>query len=401
LVSSVVSNPIRAGALMNSFDAGGFEAKRIAAYFSHLVADMGAVPSVQVVCVAHLVSNTAHFLPALDSLAPISLLLPKPKTTDSNEAGVIRQLGFSEAPLSRDWSKDPSRVVATLRESVQPGIPIVLVDIGGYFAESIDMIGKLMDGQIAGVVEGTENGAQKYERAGISGRVPIVTVARSPLKLPEDFLVGSSIVFSIEAVLREQAQILQTRTACVIGYGRVGSGVAEVLRGRGIPTVVHDKSSIAMAEAAARGFQVFRRLEDALALSSLVISATGGGALDKTALAALRPGAVVATVTSADDEFRDQDWATRYRQSRVSDHIMRYQSDDRRYFWLLHEGNPVNFVHGAVIGPAIQLIEGEKLFAVHRIACGQVPRLRGRLSELASDARSKVADVWNDHFLDD
>lgn len=38
-----------------------------------------------------------------------------------------------------------------------------------------------------------------------------------------------------------------------------------------------------------------------------------------------------------------------------------------RYFWLVNDGNPANFLHGAVIGPAIQLI-GKKMAALVLIA---------------------------------
>lgn len=380
-----------------------FESRRIRAYFAQLAAHFGGATDVQIIAVAHMVSNSVHFLPALDSLGRIALLLPKPSARDSDEAEVIRSYGFREGVLSRDWASDPDMGVSQILDAVDESKPVVVVDIGGYFRPLLRPLANRLGDGFLGVMEGTENGVQKYEESDELS-VPVVTVARSPLKLPEDYLVGASIVYSVEAILRSQAQILQTRTACVIGYGRVGSGVAEVLRGRGIPTVVHDNSPIAMAEAAARGFQVYRRLDEALSISSLVVSATGSHAIDAHALGALRSGCLVATVTSADDEFSADSPLSRYRKSVVSerhgDLVVRYDGDNGKYFWLANDGKAANFAHGAVIGPAIQLIEGEKLAAVMALADRVFP-VANVPQELATKDRVPVARIWNEHFLAD
>lgn len=382
----------------NRFD---FESGRIAAYFSHLTTALGGSTPAVSVCAAHMVPNSVDFIPALSTVAEVKMVLPKPKSVRRPEANRIRELGFRTHPLSRTWADDGSLVVKDFASNGIVDDDLILVDIGGYFSKSLDVIVEEYSGNLLGVLEGTENGAEKYERYG-PRTVPVVTVARSPLKLPEDHLVGSSVVFSVEAVLREQSQILQTRTACVIGYGRVGRSVASLLRGRGISTVIHDTSPIAMAEASAQGYQVFRRLDAALAQSNLVVCATGRQALDAYGFAALKSGSVVATVTSADDELQMDALAFGYDVETISDVIDRYEEvSTNRYFWLINGGNAANFIHGAVIGPAIQLIEGEKLAAVHAIATGEVPDTAGALVELTQVQRTLVASVWNEHFLSD
>lgn len=371
---------------------------QIEAYFSHLVSQLGPRRDVATVAVAHMVPNTVTFAPALDKLTSLQALLPKPKSIARAE---YSQLGakFTMRQLTREWANDVRAVVTTLDELGLAGKNVVVLDIGGYFASSIDDIAAQSSAKILGVMEGTENGVQKYERA--SHRVPIVTVARSPLKLPEDYLVASSVVFSIEAVLREGAEILQTRSAAVIGYGRVGSSVAEILRGRGISTVVYDNNPIKLAEAAARGFRACRRLDDALAFSSLVVCATGNRSLDLAGFAMLRDGAVVASVTSADDEINLPALVPGYVATRLSEGMTQYQEnrsgDLGRRFYLIANGNAANFLHGAVIGPAMQLIEGEKLAAVRELIQGGVRP--GRIGELSEQTRVEVARIWNDHFL--
>jgi adenosylhomocysteinase len=382
-----------------------FEANRINAYFSHVATRLGRSPDVEIVVVAHMVPNAPYFLNAISQLADVGLVLPKPKSVQA-APDIFKDVRskYSVEELDREWTEDANEVIKVFTRARLSGKRIVIVDIGGYFAPSIDRLTEAFDGEILGVMEGTENGAAEYEKLEPATR-RIATVARSPLKLPEDYLVGSSVVFSVESVLRQQAQILQTRTACVIGYGRVGSAVGEILRNRGISTVIYDIDPVKNAEAAAKGFRVFRRLDAALAASTLVICATGSDeykALDKYGLASLRSGTVVASVTSADTVLDENALIDGYgKPVRISDTIQRYDEHDHRYFWLINGGNAVNFLDGAVIGPAIQLIEGEKLAAISAIADKSIEWIPNRLAEVDDEHRKLIANIWNEHFLDD
>lgn len=374
---------------------------QIHAYFSHLVSALGRTKDVHVVAVAHMVPNTVSFAPALDDLSSLKAILAKPKSIGRPEYKTLSSK-YKVLPLSREWGDSSEQVVQTLCDLGLSDKQVVLVDIGGYFARSIDQIAKTFPGKILGVLEGTENGVRRYEANGPHS-TPTVTVARSPLKLPEDYLVASSVVFSIEACLREEAEILQTRSAAVIGYGRVGSAVAEILRNRGINTVVFDQDPIKLAEAAARGFRACRRLADALTCSTLVVCATGNRAIDLKGFAMLRSGCVVASVTSADDEFDLDSLAGGYTKENISGSLTRYRENRSvelgRDFLLVADGNAANFLHGAVIGPAMQLIEGEKLAAVKAIVEGRYSNGKNGIAELTVQDRTLVAEIWNNHFL--
>ncbi|MGO4355215.1 adenosylhomocysteinase [Rhizobium sp. RAF36] len=375
-------------------------ARRATAFFSHLVSLLGYAPDVYCVAVAHMVPNTVVFVPAaLDKMMHVSAVLAKPKSVERSEYAEIAAQ-YSTPPLSREWAADAAAVVAELKSLGLSRKRVVLVDIGGYFAPSINEIAKLFNGKILGVMEGTENGVQKYEAA-LPLSVPVITVARSPLKLPEDHLVASSVVFSIEAVLRAQAEILQTRNAAVIGYGRVGRSVASILRSRGINTVVYDSDPIKLAEAAARGFQANTRLDQAVGQASLVVCATGNKSLDLRGFGMLQSGCVVASVTSADDEFDLGSLSRGYIRTEIEKNYVRYEENrgSGRHFFLIADGNAANFIHGAVIGPAIQLIEGEKLYAIKRLIQGEVLIAKDQLEELDEKSRREVAEIWIEHFL--
>ena len=361
------------------------------------------------IVVSHMVPNALSFLPALDKLTPISALLPKPKSVGRSEHSILSEQ-FQVHPLTRDWAGDPSKVLALLQTLELRGKKVVIVDIGGYFAESVTEIAAKCDGQIVGVLEGTENGISKYEESdaidGSPNAPPVITVARSPLKLPEDYLVASGVVFSIEAVLRQEIhEPIETRQATVIGYGRIGSSIAQILRGRGITTDIHDTDPIKLAEAAARGFIAHRNLSDAIVSKSLIICATGNKSLCSHDFRVLKSGCCVASVTSADDEFDLTNLESEFNKSELSDNLTVYtlnKHDSRKSFLLLGNGNAANFIHGAVIGPAMQLIEGEKMAAVKSLITGEFVRphlSKPGIYELAPSDRRLVAETWNNHFL--
>jgi adenosylhomocysteinase len=80
-----------------------------------------------------------------------------------------------------------------------------IIDIGGYFVPKVDKIQSAFKGQLLKVIEDTENGYQKYVRSleqhNIS--VPVLSVARSSLKIEEDYLVGHEIVVKSEMFLAD------------------------------------------------------------------------------------------------------------------------------------------------------------------------------------------------------
>lgn len=393
------------------FDTPG--AKRIQAYYADLITRLGRAPeNVRSIVIAHTLDDSEAFLWAIDAIAPISLLLPKPKSAAS-ESGqrVLESLTYPRPtePLDRD-TFDIGYVASLIETHVPADAEIVISDIGGYFAPILEELFDLLGPRLLGVLEGTENGAiaweEAYEKSNTRPSVPIVTVARSPLKLPEDYLVGMGIVFSIEAALREQVQVLQTRTACVIGFGRVGRGIADSLRTRGVATAVYDISPIARAEAAVRGFPVFEQIEDAIKFASLVVSATGHKTINHSTLSAMQDGTVVASVTSRDSEVEGDETLQNYWTWEQIDksEMWRYRRiNSDKSLWMVSNGNAPNFRHGAVLGPALHLISGEKIAALHAIADRTLPREKQSaahpLVELDVSSRERVAITWNDHFI--
>jgi adenosylhomocysteinase len=361
------------------------------AFFSHVTSEHGRTP-LKVICVAHMVDTTLHFLPAVSQMADVRLVLAKPRSVQRHVLAALEQ-SYRVESLSRSLTEDHNQVVRLLESVVSPCDQFCLVDIGGYFANALGAIGNRFETALRGVVEGTENGLKRYEALN-DIPVPVYSVARSPLKYPENHLVGAGIAFSIEAVLRERGEVLQGRRAAVIGYGRIGRGVAHALRGRNLDVTVCDRDSIALAEAFAHGFEIARSTERALANAGLVVCATGSHAMGGPQFARLRDGAYVASVTSADDELVLSELEPGYAALEVADRVVEYRRRNHAFF-LLNGGNAINFLHGGVLGPAIHLVEGEKLACIDAVATTDgTPGLH----ELSNKQRTPIAEIWLQHF---
>lgn len=251
------------------------------------------------------------------------------------------------------------------------------------------MLGK----QFLGVVEDTENGIQKYEVES-PHPVPVVSVARSPLKAPEDFLVGQSIVFSVEALLREQGDILHGRTACVIGYGKIGRSIADLLHARNVSVKVYDTDPVKRIEALSHGFIVTSNLEKSLFGSKLIFCATGNNSLGEGGFKFIENGAYIATVTSSEDELDTMTLQNVYSYKHISDYITLYRSGSQ-YFYLMNRGQAVNFIHQASVGHFIYLIQAEILTS---LALLTQKRYQNGVVENAEVVRRQIATLWDSAF---
>ncbi|MEV5543987.1 adenosylhomocysteinase [Saccharopolyspora shandongensis] len=317
-------------------------------------------------------------------------MLPKPKSIDNIAARQVEADGYVCDRLSRDLFSDADRAVDYL-EARAAGKPVVLLDVGGYFAPVLTELCDRFSGEVLGVVEDTENGHQRYQDLKLP--CPVVSVARSPLKDPEDYLVGQSVVFSAEALMRSRGDILHGRNALVIGFGKLGSSIARLLHVKGVRVTVYDIDPVRRTQALSQGFTVARDCRSALVEPGLVLCATGRLSLRGEDFPQLRNGAYVATVTSSEDELELDGLTEVYDRTPITDDITRYMTTGH-YFYLLNKGNAVNFLHGASVGPFIFLVQAEILAAVARLS---QRNLEPGMHEVA-DCRPMIAATWLNYF---
>ncbi|MCO6010902.1 adenosylhomocysteinase [Actinoallomurus purpureus] len=368
-----------------------FEQSRVDAFFRKITSRYEIPDPVSALVITHLLGERPAFLRAVGRLAEIAAVLPKPKSIDARALEEITAL-LSVDGLERAAFADPIRALEYV-ESRAAGRRIVLLDVGGYFAPGLEHVCANFSGQIVGVVEDTENGHQRYEALG-KLPCPVFSVARSPLKDPEDYLVGQSVTFSAEALIRARGDILQGRPAAVIGYGKLGRSVAAMLHAKHVGVTVYDSDPIRRTQALSQGFRTTSTLAQAIAGAGVIVCATGNMALREDDFARIANGAYIASVTSSDDELELGALEGLYERTSTEEHITRYARTGH-YFYMLAGGNAVNFLHGASVGAFIFLVQAEILAALGSLAAANH---EPGLHELDATERSLIAATWLRYF---
>lgn len=133
----------------------------------------------------------------------------------------------------------------------------------------------------------------------------------------------------------------------------------------------------------------------ALKSSDLIIGATGNLSLTTRDWRELKPGSFVLTVTSSDDEIdRSQlDEARVFEAVQLDDapFVTRY-STEGTYFYLLNDGNAVNFLHNAVVGNFIYLVQAELVRSIPILRSSEPDS--EQIQALDSDERKAIAELW-------
>lgn len=308
------------------------------------------------VVVTHILADVLEYLSAIKHLGDVVIVIPKPR---SIVADILRkvQTRFETIQIAR---QDLSNINSSTSLIRQAGGQVVIFDIGGWFAPVINMLAKEHPESILGVIEDTENGHKKYEALD-SLAVPVVSVARSPLKDNEDFLVGQSVVFSADAILRECGHLIQYLNCSVLGYGKIGRAIAHHLLLRGIKPNVFDTDPLRRIAAYNHLCNIPSR-DIIFRSSDVIFSATGSQAAGVIDFRRLKNGCFVFSVTSSDDEFDLAHVEAEYNREQVAPYVERYFSFSN-YFHLVNSGDAVNFIHKAVVGDFIHLVRAEMLVA--------------------------------------
>ncbi|MFF0312654.1 adenosylhomocysteinase [Streptosporangium sp. NPDC004379] len=368
-----------------------FERARLDAYFAKITARFVTDEQVTSFLVTHLLPERPCFVHAVAAMSRLRAVLPKPKSITAAAQREVEQTVPVDA-LSRELFDRPKTALDYF-ESRAAAEPIVLLDVGGYFAPTLNDLNGSFSGRLLGVIEDTENGHRRYQALG-GLPCPVISVARSPLKDPEDFLVGQSVVFSTEAVMRSRGDIPHGRTALVIGFGKLGSSIARLLHAKGVQVTVFDIDPVRRTQAMSQGFAVAHDRHSALAGAGLVLCATGAVSLRGEDFPHLRNGAYVATVTSSEDELELDGLPDVYTRTMVGDHVTRYQTTGH-YFYLANGGNAVNFLHGASVGPFIFLVQAEILAGIGMLTRGD---LAPGIHEVSTADRAAIAAIWLSYF---
>ncbi len=257
---------------------------------------------------------------------------------------------------------------------------IIIFDIGGYFSQFI-IKHKFISRKIKFIIEDTENGYQKYEN--INSNTKILSVARSVLKENEDYLVGESIVFSADAILRNVGKVLEYMNCGILGYGKIGSSIGRHLLQMGIKPTVYDCNPIKQIEAFNRMCDINNK-RDILTNSDVLFLATGNHSLNIHDFRKLKNGSYIFLETEYDIE-------------EVKKHIFKY-SNNNNFFYLVRKGNAVNFLHNAVMDNFIHLVRSEMLVSAQLLLENKNLIEINKILELDYYTKQKIGSIWLNIF---
>jgi len=356
---------------------------------------------IHAIVVQHIVPNSLPFINVLARFCRKITLIAKPNSIDSQTLQEIgKQLPNVEIADVRRRDLHGRNGVRFARAAEKSG-KTVIFDMGGYFSDVLPHSDFNELPNLLGIIEDTQNGHQRYVKqiARLEKRLhfPIYSVADSPLKDAEDFLVGASIVEACERGLSEIGSSLLNRRVGVLGYGKIGRSIANAVR-RKVPRVaVFDPNAIQSIQARAHGFEIQAR-KKLLQKSDIIFCASGNKSICAHDIKLLRAGSVLVSCTSKDDEFgfevQDTPSDGDTENEKIRSKIIRSDSNE---ILLLGGGNAINFIYGNNVGPYIFLVMAEMISCLSSVISNSA-WCDDRISRLPTSELQQIGDVWLKQF---
>jgi adenosylhomocysteinase len=197
---------------------------------------------------------------------------------------------------------------------------------------------------IKGISEETTTGVKRLYDRQKAGTLPMpaINVNDSVTKSKFDNKYGCRESL-VDAIRRATDVMLAGKVAVVCGYGDVGKGSADSLRGAGTRVIVTEIDPICALQAAMDGYEV-KTLESALAEANIIVTATGNcGIVRGEHFQSMRDKAIVCNIGHFDNEI-DIAWLnTNYGHSKytIKPQVDVYEIDGKEII-VLAEGRLVN-----------------------------------------------------------
>jgi adenosylhomocysteinase len=161
-----------------------------------------------------------------------------------------------------------------------------------------------MAAHIKGVTEETTTGVHRLYQFAREGRLlfPAINVNDSVTKSKFDNKYGCRHSL-IDGINRATDVLIGGKVAVVCGYGDVGKGCADSLRGQGARVIITEIDPICALQAAMDGYQV-SRLEDVVGTADIFVTATGNkDVITAQHMASMKHQAIVGNIGHFDNEI--------------------------------------------------------------------------------------------------
>jgi adenosylhomocysteinase len=254
---------------------------------------------------------------------------------DGGDATLLLHKGY-EMENGSDWVNQPAgsqeeQVVKNLLKNIgkeQPGI----------FAKMVK--------DWKGVSEETTTGVHRLYQMARAGTllVPAINVNDSVTKSKFDNLYGCRESL-VDGIKRATDVMISGKVAVVCGYGDVGKGCAQALRGQGAQVVVTEIDPICALQAAMEGFRVLP-IEDTLGWGDIYVTTTGNYDIIRLEhMEKMKDQAIVCNIGHFDNEIQMEklDAAKNVTKDNIKAQVDKYTFNDTgNCIYMLAEGRLVN-----------------------------------------------------------
>ena len=253
---------------------------------------------------------------------------------DGGDATLLIHKGY-ELEEGRDWAKSPS---GNKEEQV---IKDLLLEINRENPYRWHELVK----EWRGVSEETTTGVHRLYKMQQEGRllVPAINVNDSVTKSKFDNLYGCRHSL-IDGLNRALDVMIGGKVAVVCGYGDVGKGCAQSLRGQGARVVITEIDPINALQAAMEGYEV-TTIEETLGWGDIYVTTTGNIDVIMLAhMARMKDQAVVGNIGHFDNEIQVDalNTAKDVKRTNIKPQVDKYTFPDGHEIFLLAEGRLVN-----------------------------------------------------------
>jgi adenosylhomocysteinase len=221
---------------------------------------------------------------------------------------------------------------------------VVLATLARSLSEDPQRFSRLAAG-IKGVTEETTTGVMRLYEFAKAGQLlfPAINVNDSVTKSKFDNLYGCRHSL-IDGINRATDVMIGGKVAVVLGFGDVGKGCAESLRGQGARVIVTEIDPINALQAAMEGFQV-TTLEDVVETADIFITATGNkDVITSDHLMRMKHQAIVGNIGHFDNEIDMAGFAKQpgVERRNVKPQVDEWVRPDGRSVIVLSEGRLLN-----------------------------------------------------------
>ena len=207
-------------------------------------------------------------------------------------------------------------------------------------------------------------------------RYPIIAVndAKSNSLFDNPIGTGQS---ALDGILRATNTLIAGKNVVVIGYGRVGSGIAERFKGLGGRVTIIEVNPINALRAVMFGFNV-DTLENASKYGDIFITATGNlNVIRKEHIQKMKNQAILANAGHFDVEISKNDFKTLEKtKSTIRQNLDQYTLPNGNKIYLLAEGRLVNL--GSAEGHPSEVMDLS--FSVQALSVEYIVKNKGKLS---------------------